>query len=73
MILLPWAQDSAEKAAHCLNQKFRDLEFPASGHQTVSIGVTQARAEDSLDDLLVRVDKALYEAKRTGKDRYVIL
>lgn len=73
MILLPWDVDSAEKSAHCLRCNFRDLEFPAAGHQTLSLGVTQARAEDSLDDLLVRVDKALYEAKRTGKDRYVIL
>ncbi len=73
MLMLPWAVDSAEKAANCLHTKFRELEFPAAGHQTLSLGVTQARAEDSSDDLLVRVDKALYEAKETGKDRYVIL
>ena len=51
----------------------KNAPFPAAGHQTVSIGVTQAIPGENLDALLVRVDKALYQAKKTGKNRYVIL
>jgi diguanylate cyclase (GGDEF)-like protein len=37
---------------------------------TISIGVTQVRSEDtSFDDVLSRVDKALYRAKNNGRDR----
>jgi diguanylate cyclase (GGDEF)-like protein/PAS domain S-box-containing protein len=36
---------------------------------TVSLGVTQARSGDSIDDLLLRADLALYEAKRNGRNR----
>ena len=37
---------------------------------TISIGVTQVRSEDaSFDDVLSRIDKALYRAKNNGRDR----
>ncbi|HEX5343905.1 MAG TPA: GGDEF domain-containing protein [Duganella sp.] len=40
---------------------------------TVSIGVAcQTSAEESLDSLLIRADKALYCAKERGRDRYEI-
>lgn len=39
-------------------------------HLTVSIGIAAARADDAdLDTLLDRADQALYEAKRTGRDK----
>jgi diguanylate cyclase (GGDEF)-like protein len=38
---------------------------------TVSVGVTVARPEDSLDTVLVRVDEALYDAKRVGRNAVV--
>ena len=71
--MIPWKIDKVEKAAACLREQFAALAFPAAGHQTVSIGVTQAIPGEPLDDLLIRVDKALYEAKHSGKDRYVVL
>jgi diguanylate cyclase (GGDEF)-like protein len=40
---------------------------------TASYGVTQARlGEESVTDLLIRADAALYEAKRTGRNRAVV-
>jgi diguanylate cyclase (GGDEF)-like protein len=39
---------------------------------TVSFGLAFLRPGDSLSDLRARADQALYEAKRTGRDRYVI-
>ena len=73
MLLLPCALERAEQGAAQLLTGFSDITFPAAGHQTVSIGVTQAIPGENLDALLVRVDKALYQAKKTGKNRYVIL
>ena len=73
MLLFPYKLDYAIKAAEKLLEDFSALEFPLAGHQTISVGVTTAKPGEPLDDLLVRVDKALYEAKRTGKNRYVVL
>ena len=38
---------------------------------TVSIGVSELRREDTPDAFIDRADKALYQAKRTGKNRAV--
>jgi diguanylate cyclase len=38
---------------------------------TVSIGVSELRKEDTVDAFIERADKALYTAKRTGKNRAV--
>ena len=39
---------------------------------TFSAGVARYRAEDDADDVLARADAALYQAKRSGRDRYVV-
>ena len=38
---------------------------------TVSIGVAQLEAGDHARDVIDRADRALYEAKKTGKNRVV--
>lgn len=42
-----------------------------SFHFTISIGLTQYQAGDSLEELTKRADQALYHAKQTGRDKVV--
>lgn len=64
---------NAAFAANLIRQCFANTTYPVARIQTVSIGVTQAREDDTLDALCTRVDDALYKAKRTGKNRVVVL
>ncbi len=48
-------------ATQKLKFKYKDKEF----YITVSLGVTQFRKEDTIETLIERADKALYEAKKT--------
>lgn len=40
---------------------------------SASFGVTQARLNDTLEQLVERADRALYKAKRNGRDQVVSL
>ncbi len=74
MVLLPESDiNTAVKAAEKIRAIFEDTLFEKAGHQTVSIGVTQAKDGESADALCSRVDNALYQAKKTGKNRVVRL
>lgn len=55
-----------------------ELEIPAAENasisMTVSLGVACFdKADSGLDDLLKRADKALYQAKREGRNRVCVL
>jgi diguanylate cyclase len=39
---------------------------------TITVGLTRALPDESLDDAVARADLALYAGKRSGRDRYVI-
>lgn len=73
MLMLPecdihHATDIAERIRKC----FAGTVFEQAHSLTVSIGVSQARSDDTLDTLCVRVDEALYDAKQTGKNKVVV-
>lgn len=63
---------SAALIADLVRQCFSNTSFPAARKQTVSLGVTQAKPGDTADSLCTRVDTALYEAKKAGKNRVVV-
>ena len=72
MLMLPYSLEYAQLAAEDIRKDFAAINFPYAGHQTISLGVTEAISGETTDALLVRVDKALYEAKETGKNKYIV-
>lgn len=63
---------SAAYIADLMRECFANTSFPGIRSQTVSLGVTQARKDDTVDSLCTRVDTALYRAKKNGKNRVEI-
>lgn len=73
MLLHNTDASSAALIADLVRQLFASTPFPSARMQTVSLGVTQAKPGDTTDILCTRVDTALYEAKKSGKNRVVVL
>ena len=74
MVLLQNANvDEAAELAEKIRREFAAITYETAGHQTVSIGVAQAKADETCDSLCTRVDKALYMAKANGKNQVVKL
>ncbi|WP_206201851.1 sensor domain-containing diguanylate cyclase [Thermus tengchongensis] len=67
LVETPLAQ--AVRLAGRLRQAVAALKVPPVAGMTASIGVAEARPEDSPLSLLKRADDALYQAKRRGKNR----
>lgn len=64
-------KDEAKNAVERLRIIIADLdwtEFSFGITLTMSAGLCQVRQDDSADDLLVRIDKALYRAKGSGRN-----
>lgn len=47
-------------------------DFPEVGHLTISAGVSSIRANTTMNTNLIEVDKALYQAKASGRNQYVL-
>lgn len=70
MLLLPDTKlPAAALIGELIRKYFSDTKFTAVRSQTISVGVTQAREDDTIDSLCTRVDTALYKAKKGGKNR----
>jgi len=73
MLLQNTDMSSAAFIADLIRQCFANINFPSARPQTLSLGVTQAQEDDTLDSLCTRVDMALYKAKKEGKNRVIAL
>lgn len=71
-VIYLWGLDQAATEARIEALCALVRETPGEHPVTVSIGLTRMEAGDSLGIALGRADAALYEAKRAGKDRYVL-
>ncbi len=59
----------AEAALERFRRAVEAFSFPQVGHVTISIGVTTIRPSETGSDAYGRADAALYEAKRSGRNR----
>ena len=66
------AQNDAAELAERLRSGLESHRFPQVGVKTASFGVAQARLGDDPRDLFERADKALYQAKRSGRNRVIV-
>lgn len=72
MVLLPDCNvERATEMAELFRKSFSEIRFEQAGYRTMSVGVTELIAGESPDISCMRVDGALYEAKRTGKNKVV--
>lgn len=63
----------APEIAERIRERVRDMRFKAGAVVTVSIGVSGFPQDgDGVDDLVAAADRALYNAKRQGRDRVCI-
>lgn len=72
MMLLPDTKlSTAILVAELIRKCFSETVFSNVRPQTVSLGVTQAKQNDTIDSLFTRVDTALYRAKKSGKNKVI--
>lgn len=70
MVMLTGADcDAACEAAEAVRLAYAAKDLGEAGFQTVSGGVTEIRHGESLDDIITRVDMALYCSKNAGRNR----
>ncbi len=69
-------QSTTAMQASLLAEKIRthvsEHHFTIIDHLTISLGVTQYRADESKDSFIKRADQALYQAKHQGRDQVVV-
>ncbi len=72
VVILPeTGVDEAQKVAERLRAHIATTPFPEVGTQSISLGVTEFRADDTSDTLRKRADQALYKAKHQGRNQVV--
>lgn len=73
LIICPKANENeAFLVAEKLRKKIEVYQFNKVGHKTISCGVSSYKKDDSINELLVRADKAMYASKVEGKNRVTI-
>ncbi len=62
----------AFRLAERIREAIESTDFGLPIKVTASFGVTDLEEDDDIDSLLARADKALYEAKKTGKNKVIV-
>ena len=70
-LLLPNTNiENGLKVVENLRDLISQVKFKTVGNQTCSIGITQFRNDDAnAKDIFKRADEALYEAKKSGRNK----
>ncbi len=63
--------EDATHLAERILDAVRQHQFPMAVQQTVSAGVAAYQPGDSVEDLIIRCDRVLYQAKQAGRDRVI--
>ena len=72
VLLLPGtAIQEAGPFAERIRSEVEQESFPKVGKITISLGVAQLREGESMDNLIMRVDNALFQAKEGGRNRVI--
>jgi len=72
IIITPETSNSqATLVADKICQNFREAHFKDIGNITVSIGLASYDSDETNEDWIKRADLALYQAKQTGRDKWV--
>lgn len=65
--------EEASKLAEKLRDKIAKYQFDKVGNKTASFGVASYKEDDTLTELLLRTDDAMYLAKTKGKNRVEVM
>lgn len=75
LVLVDADEQTALQVAQRLADRTRNMWIPGTedGFElTVSVGIARYHASERVDDVINRADHALYEAKRSGRDKVVV-
>lgn len=72
ILVSPCSLTDAQNLAERIRQKIADAHFPQVENMTTSIGVAPIDRFDHVANIVGRADKALYQAKREGRNRVCV-
>ena len=71
LVLVDADEDTAYRVSERLAERSRKMSVPGTDPEfvmTVSVGIARYRSGEQVDGVLSRADRALYAAKRAGRD-----
>ena len=63
--------EGAYTLAEHLRKLIEEIKFEVIGYKTISLGVAEVQKGDTISSIFKKVDIALYEAKKTGKNKTI--